>query len=127
MLRMAIGRLGMWLIKIGRILQVRYANWNSEFRLEHEFFPNQDFCTFHVSDRVTDEIYLTFNSLDAQPSKQTPLVKDLLGLKGVAEVGLSPYQIRIEKARVYAWDELLSEIDRIILQHLIAAPDPNQE
>lgn len=61
--RMDIGKLGMWLMKVGRTLQVRYANWNSEFRLEVEFHPNPDRSTIHVSEQVTAESILTFGGV----------------------------------------------------------------
>ena len=39
-------------------------------------------------------------------------------LNGVKKITLSPYEISIEKARVFYWDVLLPDIDRIILKNL---------
>lgn len=117
-LRMKVGRFGIWLVKVGRTLQIRYANWNSEFRLEHEYFPNPDMCTLHVSEAVTDKMILTFESPDWQPKEMTPLVKALFNTKGVAKVLLRPYQVGITKARVFSWQELLPSVERVVLEHL---------
>jgi len=119
-LRMRVGRFGIWLVKVGRALQVRYANWNSEFRLEHKLIPIVNFGIFHVSDIVTDKEVLSFFSRNSQPSFRTPLVDALFEIRGVARVTLKPYRIEIEKASVFTWQELLPDIERVILEHLTA-------
>ena len=119
--RMAVGRFGIRLTEFGRILQVRYANWNGEFRLKQEFHPNPNVCTLHVSDMVTKMIILTFESPNCQPKEMTPMVKTIFGIKGVARVTLKPYAIGIEKARVFSWQELLPSVEKIVLEHLTTA------
>jgi hypothetical protein len=119
--RMQLGKLGIWLQKVGRVLQVRYANWNSEFRLVVEMGPiglAGEQCTFHVSEiLLTTQEGVTFNYREAQIRKQTPMIKELLNLKGVKSVYLHPYFVFVMKAKVYDWAELLPEIERIILEH----------
>jgi hypothetical protein len=53
--RMAIGKFGIWLTKVGRYLQVNYADWNSEFRLKVKYVPNPDMCCIPVSEIVTTQ------------------------------------------------------------------------
>ena len=119
--RMTLGRLGIWLAKVGRALQTRYANWNSEFRLQPEFFPNPDYCTLHVSEEVATEPWiLTFEGPEAQPKEMTPMVRNLFRVKGVSKVTLQRYEVSIGKGRVYDWKELLPQIEAILLKGLIA-------
>lgn len=117
-LRMQLGKLGIWLAKVGRILQTRYANWNSEFRLEHEFHPDPDRCSVHVSEPVTNRRILSFDSPSEQVGEQTEMIKSLFGIKGVVSVTLKGYEISIGKGRVYNWNELLPSVDEIIVKHL---------
>lgn len=119
-LRMAVGRFGIWLMKVGRFLQIRYANWNSEFRLQHEFHPNPDCCTIHVSEPIIDNTILTFESPLWQLDKMTPMVKDLFDVKGISKVTLQRYTVSLMKGKVYRWEELISAIDEIVLKHLTA-------
>ena len=120
-LRMAVGRFGIWLAKVGRVLQVRYANRNSEFRLKHEYFPNPDICALHVSAQVTRSATLTFDSPDSQPGEMTPMVRALFSIKGVNKVWLHPYEVSISKARVFSWQKILPEVEKVVLEHLTAA------
>ncbi len=106
-LRMKVGRFGIWLVKVGRVLQVRYANWNNEFRLKHEYFPNPDICALYVSAQVTRSATLTFDSPDSQPKEMTPMVQALFSIKGVNRIWLHPYEVSIVKARVFSWQEIL--------------------
>ncbi len=39
-------------------------------------------------------------------------------MKGVTEVVFRPYHISIGKARVFSWEEILPEIEKVILKHL---------
>lgn len=116
-LRMQIGRIGIWLMKVGRELQVRYANWNQEFRLRF-VEVSDDFGKFHVSEVVTHEVALSFSSKGSQKNKQTPLVESLFNIRGVAKIHLHPYTIIIEIGSVFTWDELRPEIEEMILRHL---------
>lgn len=122
--RMAVGKLGIRLAEIGRALQTRYANWNSEFRLKVEFWPppnDPHVCIIHVSKQVTQEPILTFVSPESQVREQTPLVKELFATPGVKRIRISPYEIQINKANVFEWDEFLPIVEAVILKHLTTA------
>lgn len=118
---MRVGRFGIWLAKVGRALQVRYANWNGEFRLKLEYYPNPNACTLHVSEAVTSEQILTFDSSAYQVEKMTPMVRALFDIRGVAKVTLRPYVVGIYKARVFSWQELLPSIERVVMDSLTKA------
>jgi hypothetical protein len=118
-LRMKVGRFGIWLVKVGRVLQLRYANWNGEFRLEHEYPDSDpDICALHVSNVVTEKSILTFDSSDSQPKEITPMVQALFNIRGVTRVVLQPYKIWVSKARVFSWQEILPDAERVVLEHL---------
>lgn len=117
-LRMQLGRLGILLVHFGRLLQVRYANWNYEFRLKAEVHPNPNFCTFHVSEEITTKMILTFESRDSQREERIPLVDDLFSIRGIAKVTLMPYKLMIGKGAVFSWEELSPDIEAVLLRHL---------
>ena len=119
--RMMIRKFGIWLMKVGHVLQTRYANWNSEFRLETEYHNHPHMVTLNVSELITDMAYLTFSSPLQQQEKQTPLVKALFRVKGIKEVNLSPYTIHLHKGGVFSWSEILPEAEKIILKALANA------
>jgi len=116
--RMAIGKFGIWMMKAGRYLQVRYANWNGTFRMEVEFHPNHNMATFHVSEQVTDDYILTFESPKWQAKKKTPMVDKLFSIKGVSKITLQALEIGIEKGQVFTWEELRPKIEEVILTEL---------
>jgi hypothetical protein len=121
--RMTLGKLGIRLMAIGRWLQVRYANWNGEFRLK--FVPGGYYENnrgiFHVSQIVVTCETLTFVSKTSQQNKQTELVKNLFEIPGVDRITFHQYQIVIYKAEVFGWDEIRPQIEATILKHLTAA------
>lgn len=109
-------------MKVGRYLQVNYAGWNSKFRLKHELYlsTDPDSCNIHVSERVTTETLITFSSAAGQPTKMTPMVRELFGIGGIAQIILYPYRVYLRKASVFSWEELLPRIDEVVLKHLTA-------
>lgn len=117
-LRMQLGKLGISLVRFGRMLQVRYANWNREFRLKAEMCPNPNRCVFHVSEEVTTQMILTFESRDCQKEKSSSLIDDLFNIQGITSVTLMPYQVTIGKGTVFSWDELRPDIEAVLLRHL---------
>ena len=124
-----MGKLGIRMAAIGRFLQVRYANWNNEFRLKFETYgdPESDLGDFQISEQVTPTSVLSFSSQDSQPGKQTDLVRRLFEIKGVAKISLHPYMIRITRAHVFEWDELRPAIEAVILGELTAKPPLDAE
>lgn len=115
--RMAVGKIGIWLMKVGRYLQVEYANWNREFRMKGE--TNEWWLMLHVSEAITSCQTVTFHSKNTNLEYKPPFVDALFDIKGVKEVIIRPYEISIKRAEVFTWDELRPEIERVILEHLM--------
>jgi hypothetical protein len=123
--RMTIGRFGIWLMAVGRFLQVRYANWNSEVRLKTDIDSrNGDYVTIYLSESVTDERFLSFDGPRSQVGKMPPMIQEIFGVKGVVKMSLQRYELQVVKGRVYEWDELLPQIEQIVLKHLTGGGTP---
>jgi len=74
--------------------------------MEVEFAPNPDFCTIHLREQLTKTpIFSEFLDEKDIPS----LMMMLLEIPGVVSVSFHPYQVCIEKARMYTWDEILPQ------------------
>lgn len=116
--RIAIGRFGMWLVKIGGFIQLRYAGWNRKLRLKHEFPPNPDICCLHFSEPATTECILSYMGPNSQLDKQTPMIEELFKVRGITEMFLKPYELQIEKAKVFEWGEILPKAEKIVIKHL---------
>jgi hypothetical protein len=108
--RMILGKFGICLIKIGRQLQIRHANWNHEFKLQFDNHCLEDWGEFHVSEPLITVQELSFNSSASQMEKQTNLVRRLFAIRGVKKVLLQPYEITVVRAQVFDWDELRPQI-----------------
>ncbi|OGZ06803.1 MAG: hypothetical protein A3D65_00920 [Candidatus Lloydbacteria bacterium RIFCSPHIGHO2_02_FULL_50_13] len=115
---MPVGRFGIWLTQVGRVLQTRYANWNSEFRLKRVVYENTGY--FNVSSEVTTDYCLSFYGRNAQERKQTSMVRELFDVQGVKSVELQRYRVKIDKATVFSWEELSPAIEQVILRHQTA-------
>lgn len=90
------------------------------YRLKVGVEPDDQMATFWVSERMLTgrEDVLSFRSPRSQEPKQTSLVKELFTIKGVDFVELVAYEIRVAKAEVYTWKELLKPIEAVIRKHL---------
>lgn len=94
----------MWLWKTDR----------KNIKLQQKFHPNPNFCTLHVTGRVTRDMILTFTS----PEKNTPMVNDLSRIKGMKRITPEPYDVTIEKDDSFDWQQILPEAEKIIIQYL---------
>jgi hypothetical protein len=118
--RIALGKLGIRLIAWGRWLQVRYANWNSEFRLQ--VVLDECKAEYHVSHEVLKDSYtLSFPSiqnLKVVSDDLREMVEQLLKINGVQNVHLMRYRVLIFKAKVFEWNELCSQVEEVLLTFL---------
>lgn len=114
--RRHVGKLGMWMVRMGGVLQTRYAGYNQHFRLQAEVQPGA--IKFHVSEPMTQAMLLTFSHQDAQVEKQSPMVRELLRVNGVRGVHLYQYEVHIYLARVFSPEEIRPQLEEIIIRHL---------
>jgi len=114
--RVALGKLGMWMVRVGEALQRCYAGWNKTFRLKVEQYGVQCMAIFHVSEKVTDQWRLSFDSPDAQLNKQPSYVKQLFDLNGVTTVYLSPYSIQVNWGKVFSAEEIIPKVEKVLIE-----------
>jgi len=90
------------------------------YRLMHNAKQNYQICTFWVSEPMLTghEDVLSFRSPRAQERKQSPLVKELFAIKGIDYVELVSYEIRVGRAEIYSWKELIKPVEAAIRKHL---------
>lgn len=107
------------------VARIRRPRKNPTFRIKDDmcwfdwFIFNDDTdCTFSVSEKVTNQQVLTFESPASQPDKITPMVRELFGIKGVETVKLAPYTLKIEWAKVFKPREIMPQAKAIIIKHL---------
>lgn len=90
-----------------------------DFKMEiRDHVVLENYHHFHLSRRVTRCQKLTFDSMDSQPTKQSPLVRELLRIHGAAVICIEPYEITIRKAQVFDWGEIDPEAERVIRKYL---------
>lgn len=120
--RMSLGLFGIWLANLGRVIQIRVADWNTEIRIEHEFYrahTNRNVCRIHTNVPISNLPEVTFSALDDRRAEQSVMVRAMFKVPGVASVSLRPYKVVITKSHVFDWSEVLPAIDRIIVRHNI--------
>jgi hypothetical protein len=102
------------------------------YRLRHNAKDDHQICTFWVSEPILtgSEDVLSFRSPRAQERKQPPFVKELFAIKGVDFVEIIHYEIRVGKANIYSWKELIQPTEAVVrgyLQQLTTPPTPTKE
>ncbi|MCH7492030.1 hypothetical protein IID19_00350 [Patescibacteria group bacterium] len=120
--RIILGKIGMWMVSAGQVLQRKYAGWNKDFRIKCDVFETSGYHTTYISlsDMITEENVITFGNPSAQLNKQTEYVKALFQISGICAVELRPYQVKIDYSPVFTYEELGPKVERILIQHLAA-------
>lgn len=90
----------------------------STLTLQFKAHRNPDMASLYVSERLTDEWELSFLNLNSQPTKQSPLVKGLFGIKGITRVRLTRHEVHLERSPLFSWEELRPDIERVALECL---------
>jgi hypothetical protein len=77
-------------------------------------YPNENVRSYATTKHSGE----TYKRYSRQLTKKAPqLVKDLLEVDGVVEVGLEPYKISVEKGDAFSWDEIEGEILAVLRKH----------
>ncbi|MFA6314754.1 MAG: NifU N-terminal domain-containing protein [Candidatus Paceibacterota bacterium] len=92
------------------------------FQFQVEYYPNPNIITVHTKKMFpkaqTDPLMSCFNKSERK-GNQHPLIKSIRRLKGVLKIGSEYYQLRVEKAKLFSWDDLLPKV-RIALKNHFA-------
>jgi hypothetical protein len=96
----------MWPRKNGR---------RKKFELQHQFYPNPDYCTLRITGQVTRDMILALT----ESEKKTQLINDLLKITGIKRVMPEPYEVKVEKESDFNWQKVLPEVEETVVQHLL--------
>ena len=84
-----------------------------------DYCPNPEIVVLHLDKKVfnesvsTDPLHRSLSALredGAQPKADPEIIADLMKIDGIKSVTGSPYEICIEKAKVFLWQELKPSI-----------------
>ncbi len=125
--RIALGRLGMWMVAKGQIIQRKYAGWNQTFRMKVEFGSRLNLgahvACFHVSTRVVprDHVTVTFICPASQPALRAEYINELFDISGVYYIELCAYRIEVRWGEVFTAEDMVPQIETVLLRYLAAA------
>ncbi len=90
------------------------------FRFQIEHCPNKNIVIIHTRKMFpkaeTDPLMSSFDK-SKRKGNQHPLIKSIRRLKGILKVGSECYQLRIEKAELFTWDEILPKVRHALKEH----------
>lgn len=90
------------------------------FQFQVEYCPNQNIIIVHTKKVLpkaeTDPLMSCFDKSGREGNKH-PLIKTIRRLKGVLKVGSHHYQLRIEKAELFSWDDILPKVRIALKKH----------
>jgi hypothetical protein len=92
-----------------------------KLRFQVEYFRNrQNVITIHTKKRFpradTDPLTFIFETW-GQKSHKHPLIGSIRQIKGVVRVSSEHYELHIEKAKLFSWDEILPRVRLALKEH----------
>lgn len=95
------------------------------FQFQVEYCPNQNIIIVHAKKMFpkaeTDPMMRSSFDKAAERKEregnQHPLIKSIRRFKGVLKIGSQRYQLRIEKAELFSWDDILPKVRRALKEH----------
>jgi len=95
----------------------------NEIKVYIETVPNPDCIIVHVNYEISNAVIENFmrplrdsseRYLDKIGPLGTKIVRELFSLQGIAEVTIQPYQLHIQKGKLFDWVKLKPAIKRIL-------------
>lgn len=97
------------------------SNITKDIKIIIEKVPNEQIKVFNVNKRISDKSITLFdgiNTIETEGSKIGELGKKIISrlfeIEGVEHVFLHLYSLTITKAKAFTWDELESDIKKVI-------------
>ena len=95
------------------------------FRFQIEHYPNPDIVCVHTrkmfprsqTDSLMKSHFDKAKENEERKGNRHPLIKSIRRLKGVLEVSSELYELRIEKATLFQWEELLPKVRRALKKY----------
>ncbi len=108
-------------LRLDEIFQSRLIRMQTEkpVRIEADVQAEATWMFFRTTHPVITTDHLTFNGSRMQTKRQTPMVKALFRIPGVAEVALMRYNVRVTRGSMFPAEKLTPKIMTVLRQHLI--------
>lgn len=107
--------------RLDEIFQSRLIRVQTErpVRIQPDVQAEAAWMFFRTTHPVITTNHLTFEGSRMQIRKQTPLVKALFSIPGVAEVALGRYYVRVTRGSMFPVSDLTPKIMSVLRQHLV--------
>jgi hypothetical protein len=108
-------------LRLDEIFQSRLiaAQTEKPVRIQADVQKEATWMFFRTNHPVITTEHLTFNGSRMQLKKQTPMVKALFRIPGVAEVALMRYNVRVTRGSMFPVNDLTPKIMSVLREHLI--------
>lgn len=92
-------------------------------QIKSEVCPNSEYCNIHVKVEISQTNYQSFyrplrsssNSyLEEVGEKGAELVRRAIGIPGVTEVMISPYELSLRKALLFDWKKIIPPAEKAL-------------
>lgn len=87
-----------------------------KIRMAWEYYPNDSRATLHVSDPMFRFYSFIFSQEEFGKlnNRQQALIESVRSILGVKEVSVSPYEVRIQRAGVFEWEEITGKVESLV-------------
>jgi Pyruvate/2-oxoacid:ferredoxin oxidoreductase delta subunit len=100
--------------------QAKKTKKSKGFRFQIEHCPDQNIIIVHTMKKFpkaeTDPLMSSFDKTERK-GNQHPLIKSIRRIKGVLKVSSDKFQLYVEKAELFQWDEILPKVRRALKEH----------
>jgi len=95
----------------------------STLKIKVEEHPNKGMLSIHISKRISKKDYVTYyNQLRAEENEYDNgrteelgyLAQALFAVDGVRELHFSQYEITIQKAEIFEWEEMIPDLIHVV-------------
>jgi hypothetical protein len=100
------------------------------FQFKIEYHPNQNMITIHTKKMfppsATDSISMCLDEKRYRKGNKHALIKSIRRFTGVLKVSSDHYELSIEKAELFTWEEILPKVRRALKKHFAAGKELNE-
>ncbi|MEX1013802.1 MAG: NifU N-terminal domain-containing protein [Candidatus Paceibacterota bacterium] len=93
---------------------VFYVPGLDDIKVKRDLSVDPDMAFFHVSEKMVSDV-VDFYSEDWIEESDPDIVRKILYIKGIKSIVIAPYEISIEKSPVFSWKDLISPIEKFVI------------
>lgn len=109
-----IDRLGIKIEQSGLWLQRTLGSRGENIRLDFTNYCSSDLGEFHLPDQITQEPGVVYRLPRGDREKVPGFVRKIFDIEGVTSVRVQQYQVSINKAKVFDWDDIKRRAELIL-------------